>query len=166
MRTALVLAVLIATSSPAWSTCPETITGTARVIDGDTVDVAGHRVRLASIDAPESRQRCERAGQCAPCGREATERLAHIVANQVVACRVSTTDRYGRCIAECEADGRSVNIGMVESGAATVYRRYVGADAVRYLDAEARARSARRGLWAGTFIDPERWRRGDRGRCR
>ena len=34
------------------------ITGPARVIDGDTIDIAGERIRLHGIDAPESAQTC------------------------------------------------------------------------------------------------------------
>ncbi len=38
------------------------VTGPARVIDGDTIEVAGERIRLHGIDAPESGQRCRRRG--------------------------------------------------------------------------------------------------------
>ena len=45
------------------------IGGRTRVIDADTLDVKGERVRLESIDAPEARQMCERAsGAMYPCG--------------------------------------------------------------------------------------------------
>ncbi len=39
------------------------ITGAPRVIDGDTLEVAGQRIRLHGIDAPESRQLCRRDGE-------------------------------------------------------------------------------------------------------
>ena len=38
------------------------VTGPARVIDGDTIEVAGERIRLHGIDAPESGQRGRRQG--------------------------------------------------------------------------------------------------------
>src|ERR1043166_4043439 len=47
------------------------ITGSARVIDGDTLDMAGTRIRLWGIDVPETRQNCEgRDGQTYECGRD------------------------------------------------------------------------------------------------
>lgn len=47
------------------------ITGTARVIDGDTLDIAGERLRFDGIDAPESRQTCIASGATWPCGQRA-----------------------------------------------------------------------------------------------
>ena len=38
------------------------VTGPARVIDGDTLEVQGERIRLDGIDAPESRQLCRLDG--------------------------------------------------------------------------------------------------------
>ena len=45
-------------------------TGPARMIDGDTLDVGGVRIRLHGIDAPESEQSCQAGGKRWSCGRE------------------------------------------------------------------------------------------------
>jgi endonuclease YncB( thermonuclease family) len=42
--------------TPAVTVEPETLAGPVRVIDGDTLDVAGERVRLWGIDAVEGNQ--------------------------------------------------------------------------------------------------------------
>jgi endonuclease YncB( thermonuclease family) len=39
----------------AWGGEPIMLAGPARVIDGDTIDIAGARIRLHGIDAPEIR---------------------------------------------------------------------------------------------------------------
>jgi endonuclease YncB( thermonuclease family) len=46
----------------------ETVTGTARAADGDTLTLEGHRVRLVGIDTPEMTQVCKRDGLEWRCG--------------------------------------------------------------------------------------------------
>jgi endonuclease YncB( thermonuclease family) len=41
---------------------PSAIIGRASVIDGDTIDIHGTRIRLYGIDAPESSQLCLKDG--------------------------------------------------------------------------------------------------------
>ncbi len=45
--------------------------GTASVIDGDTLEIHGQRIRFHGIDAPESRQLCRLDGKPWQCGKDA-----------------------------------------------------------------------------------------------
>ncbi len=138
---------------------PETsaLTGTASVIDGDTLAIHGHRIRLHGIDAPESGQTCEDAGgRSYRCGQVAALALADRIGRRPVTCIARDTDRYGRRIAVCEEGGRDLNAWMVAGGHALAYRRY----SRDYVGEEAAARDAGRGLWQGRFVAPWDWRRG------
>jgi endonuclease YncB( thermonuclease family) len=134
---------------------PGLLEGRARVVDGDTIEVAGRRVRLHGIDAPERDQACERGGRRYACGEEAARALAELVAGRDVRCAGRGEDQYGRVIAVCRADGTDLGEAMVRAGWAVAFRRY----AEDYVDAEAAARRAGAGLWAGQFEAPEDWRR-------
>ena len=131
------------------------LVGIARVIDGDTLEVATGqgvvRVRLDGMDAFEGRQTCGGA----PCGREASRALMALVADRRVECDDRGRDRYDRVLAHCRIDGRDLGGWMVENGHAVAYRRYSQA----YVPHEARARRAAAGAWAHGFEVPEDWRR-------
>ena len=62
------------------------LSGRARVIDGDTIEVGTARIRLFGVDAPESAQRCLAGGRRWPCGREAARALAGRIGSSLVAC--------------------------------------------------------------------------------
>ncbi len=70
------------------------VTGPARVIDGDTLEIQGQRIRLHGIDAPESRQLCRRDGKPWQCGKDATNALARKIARRPVTCEDLGRDRY------------------------------------------------------------------------
>lgn len=139
----------------------ETLAGRASVIDGDTLDIHGTRVRMFGIDAPESAQSCERAdGTPYRCGKDAANALDARIADRPVRCEPRDTDRYGRTVAVCSVAGEDLNAWMVRSGLAVAYTRY-GAD---YAGAEREARLARRGIWAGRFEEPSEYRSAHRSR--
>lgn len=134
------------------------IFGVATVIDGDTIEIHGQRIRLHAIDAPESGQFCVAAESRYRCGQRAALYLQDLINSSQVACKAQDTDRYGRTVAVCEVGGIDLGQRMVASGWALAYREY---DMV-YLPAEASARQAQVGIWAGEFVEPWNWRQGQR----
>ncbi len=132
------------------------VTGRAWVIDGDTLQVAGERVRLFGIDAPERYQDCRDGdGQDYICGRAAMRALIGLIGRTPVTCTPLEHDRYDRDVALCMVAGRDLSEAMVRAGQAIELARFSRG---RYGAAEREARAARRGLWAGSFERPAEWR--------
>ena len=71
------------------------------MIDGDTIEMHGVRIRFHGIDAPESKQNCLAGGKHWPCGELATIALARRISERTVACDERDRDRYGRIVAVC-----------------------------------------------------------------
>ena len=132
------------------------LSGIARVLDGDTIEIGTQRIRLWGVDAPEGRQSCLAGSRRWPCGRRATAALASRIDGRSVTCE--ERDRDGRIVAVCRHGGRDVNAWLVREGWALAYRRYSRA----YVGEESAAKVARRGLWRGEFVQPWNWRRGER----
>ena len=91
-----------------------------RVIDGDTVELDGERIRLIEPDAPEiSKPRCNT--ELAK-GLLASGRLRQLLAGPVDIQRSGRTDRYGRTLASLIAKQGNVAIILIEEGLAVHYR--------------------------------------------
>lgn len=130
---------------------PTSFAGQAVVVDGDTIDVGGQRIRLEGIDAPEVAQVCQRAdGRDWPCGRVAVKALKALIGSNEVVCDSAGADKYGRVLAICFADGRDLNASMVTAGLAWAFVRY----SQTYAGEEAIARKALVGVWSGTAQAP------------
>ena len=143
---------------PASGAASERLIGVASVIDGDTLDIHGQRVRLHGIDAPESGQSCERDGRPYRCGQQAALALADRIGRATVRCEQRDVDRYRRIVAVCRIGKTDLNAWMVRQGWAIAYRRY----SRDYVGDERAAQAARAGMWAGRFVEPAKWRRGER----
>jgi endonuclease YncB( thermonuclease family) len=74
------------------------LTGPAKVIDGDTIVVAGQLVRLHGIDAPEIDQTCWWRGEKIACGTMSMAALEALIAGVKVRCEVVERDRHGRLL--------------------------------------------------------------------
>lgn len=91
------------------------------IIDGDTVDIAGERIRILNIDAPETRgARCERE---LVLGLRAKERLSKLLrASQVSIQRCESsgrcTDGYGRTLARLRTAEGDVGAVLIAEGLA------------------------------------------------
>jgi endonuclease YncB( thermonuclease family) len=154
------VAALVAACSPASLAQP--ISGIAKALDGDSLEVGGRQVRLFGVDAPEYEQTCQRNGQLWNCGAKAAEHLSKLVMGAPVTCVPVNVDEYERAVSRCTKRGSDLNKDMVLSGYAIAYRRYSN----DYVAAEEWARGAKRGLWSGTFTNPSEWRDAERQRER
>ena len=125
-----------------------------RVIDGDTLSLLDasrveHRLRLASIDAPEKAQAF---------GARAKQALSDKCFGKEARATITDHDRYGREVARVSCEGTDAAEAMVRMGMAWVFRRYAQSSSPLYT-VENEAHEARRGLWsAPSPVPPWEWR--------
>lgn len=136
----------------------------ANVIDGDTFNatVSGttHRVRMASIDAPETHTSAQRPGQ--PHAKASRDFLASLIAGQNVSLRCFERDHYDRDVCDVHlSKGATVNEQMVEAGYAWANTEKQGMFLRNgaLVNIQQQARSQRRGLWEQANVKaPWVWR--------
>jgi endonuclease YncB( thermonuclease family) len=152
MRKALFLALLTATTATTvlCAKQPETVSGFAKVVDGDSLEIGTARIRLFGIDAPEGRQLCTRDSTSLPCGTAAADKLRALIGGQSIDCVQRDVDKYQRIVAVCKKGPTDLAAEMVKAGLALAYRQYSS----DYVDVEDDARHAKRGMWAGEFTPP------------
>jgi len=127
------------------------------VIDGDTIEIHGERIRFLDMDAPERGQLCQDAsGADYRCGQKAALALSDFIGQRTVTCDWSKHDRYGRVLARCTVGGQDAGLWLVEQGWAVPYR---DCKCELYREAAARAAAGRLGMWAGAFVMPWEWRK-------
>ncbi|PIF89755.1 endonuclease YncB(thermonuclease family) [Acidovorax sp. 62] len=129
------------------------------ITDGDTLKARcgepGHyqqiTVRLAAIDAPESRQ---------PFGNASRRKLAALCFDQQATITPRANDRYGRVVADVSCRNTDAATALVSSGMAWVYERYAhSAHDAALFNIQATAQAGNIGLWSNADpIPPWRWR--------
>jgi hypothetical protein len=111
-------------------------------------------VRLAGIDAPESEQRCGKAGRSWRCSAATEAALARLVGSRRVSCTLAGSDESGRALGRCSVGKKDVAAELVREG-------HVFADGTvlaRYAGAEREARAAKAGMWSGEVERPAAYR--------
>ncbi len=132
------------------------ITGSARIVDGDSLFVDGQEVRLFGIDAPEFLQNCQLGktkGEPYACGKMAREFLKSLTEGHRITCVGRQVDRYDRLLAVCSANGVDLNRELVVGGWAVSFGDYEAAEEI--------AKQNAAGVWRGEFVEPAKWRQID-----
>lgn len=130
---------------------PATLSGRAIAVDGDTLRIAGTRIRLIGLDAVELDQTCtDPDGTEWPCGEDARRFLNELTGTANVTCAADGHDRYRRVLARCRIGSADLGDQIVRAGWAVAE--------LEYGLALAEARLNARGIWAGRFDDPAKWR--------
>jgi endonuclease YncB( thermonuclease family) len=123
---------------------PADLIGQASVIDGDTLEIHGTRIRLWGIDAPESSQLC-RGGDSLQyrCGQRAANELAAFIAKRPVTCAPMSLDLTDARLRRVLSAGSSLPIGLCARG-----WRWIGRDTA--MGAMLRRRM-KRGAMSGAY---------------
>ncbi len=131
------------------------VIGQAYASDGDSLKIAGIRIRLLGIDAPELHQNCKDKNNITwKCGLVSHKRMASLVRGNEVTCLSDEEDRYGRLLAKCTVENVDVGGILVLEGLAVSYR-----GSGDYLREQNEAKKNKRGMWAGEFENPQDWRK-------
>ena len=106
MRLLHSLSILVMLFASTVAALPDDLAGQASVIDGDTLEIHGTRMRLWGIDAPESSHLCRGEDSLQyRCGAKAANDLDAFIAKRPVGCIPISLDRYGRTVASCSVGG-------------------------------------------------------------
>ena len=139
------------------------VTGYAKVTDGDTIKINTFKIRLHGIDAPEQKQKCKRPYltififtfyEDYLCGQKSTKALIKKINNQKVTCKISDVDYFKRLIGECYKRKINLNAWLVSNGHAVAFRKY----SKKYVSEETLAKQKKKGIWQGKFEMPLNYR--------
>jgi endonuclease YncB( thermonuclease family) len=146
----LVFAVFVcAAPAPALA---DDLSGQASIIDGDTLEIHGTRIRLWGVDAPESNQLWLGEDSLQHrCGAKAANELDAFIARRPVDCSPVSLDQYRRTVAVCSIDGVDLAEWLVRNGLALDWPKYSKG---KYDGAQRDAEHAGHGIWEGTYVEP------------
>jgi endonuclease YncB( thermonuclease family) len=152
-RALLALGIFLAMTPPMSAT---DLAGQPSIIDGDTLEIHGTRIRLWGIDAPESDQLCRNDDSAHyRCGQKAANELDAFIARRPVECVEVDRDQYKRAVSVCTVSGIDLADWLVRNGHALDWPKYSKGN---YAAAQDAAKRAERGVWSGSFVEPWRYR--------
>ena len=126
------------------------------ITDGDTIRAGEYRLRMQYIDAPEIKQKCKTVeGKFWNCGIKSKEYLEKLVSGKDISCKIVGHDKYKRSLSICYDGKIDINQEMVKAGHALAYIKYGSP----YKDDQIDAMKGLKGIWSGTFIEPEIYRK-------
>lgn len=139
---------------------PDSITGKAWVVDGDTIKVTGYTIRIGGLDAPELRQMSlSHDGYWFDHGKSVHTVLSRKIGGQHVCVRSREYDAYGRVVGTVTCGDTYIGGWLVRNGLA------VAAYDERYKQLEGEARRDKCGVWSvAEAYDPTTWRLGELAR--
>ncbi len=133
-----------------------------KIIDGDTIKIDNEIIRFSGIDAPETsyykkyQQVCYENDVNINCGDFSKVELEYQISDNPVTCeREKKKDQYGRTLAECFVNGKSLSRYLVKNGLAFDYPRY---SKNKFAAEQEYAKNNGLGLWAMDFHYPWVWR--------
>ncbi len=134
-----------------------------KIFDGDTIQVKGFglkfTIRLVGIDTPELGRKGQKRQ---PYSLQAKQKLILLLQKKTISLKQYGMGGYNRVLAEIFVNETNINLEMVRSGFAEVYRgkRSKKFDAAPYFQAEKRAKQSRKGMWiqGAAYKSPRQWR--------
>ena len=126
-----------------------------QVIDGDTIHIGKLKYRFFGIDAPETKQICEKDNIKIQCGIIAKNVLKNKISDKIPECIVKDKDRYQRLVAECFIGKESLSRFMVREGYAVAYTQY----SKDFIEDEKYAKENKLGIWSMSFQIPSEYRK-------
>ena len=135
----------------------QTNTNNIKVIDGDTINLNGVKIRFSGIDAPETKyrgqnQNCILAGSVINCGLISKQYLSNLIGKQKVNCKIEKKpDQFRRKLGECFINKKSLSRLMVKNGYAFDYPKY---SQNKFAKEQEYAKKNKIGLWNMQFEYP------------
>jgi endonuclease YncB( thermonuclease family) len=141
--------------------------------DTKDIDAFVKHLRSQGIGTLDEQQQCARDnGECYPCGRTARAAISSEIAppgpSQATKLqdKILTARTVGKPVVVAYRDGKDLHEALLRQGWVVAYPQYLPRSLKKsYLSVQTEAKAAKRGIWKGRFILPNRWRKGGRLTC-